>query len=235
MVRNSPSLHLSTQTSRTIHRVKRLLNFFISAGKWGIALMTGGVAAYLVAAYEHIAGHSLTAFVWVTLGIALFMVGAFLAWNEQFNKAILSGNPEIVIEYEKSAKHITAALFVKSLGGGNAYRLKIRDITNSAGAVVTFSEVSHLENRQMYEAKGTFENFKEFAPYFSHNFDSFLMDAKEGQDVVESISNTMAPKTIRVTVDYFNTSDMRFTAEFEIRRSLEEAHTLFLRRYFNPA
>ena len=44
--------------------MKRLLQFFISAGKWGIGLMTGGAAAYLVAAYEHIAGHSLTAFVW---------------------------------------------------------------------------------------------------------------------------------------------------------------------------
>lgn len=135
--------------------------------------MTGGVAAYLVAAYEHIAGHSLTAFVWVTLGIALFMVGAFLAWNEQFNKAILAGNPEIVIEYEKSAKHITAPLFVKNLGGGNAYRVKIRDITNDAGAVVRFSEVSNLESKQMYEAKGSFENFKEFAPFFSHNYQQY--------------------------------------------------------------
>lgn len=196
--------------------------------------MTGGLAAYLVAAYEHLAGHSLTAFVWVTLGLALFLVGAFLAWNEQFNKAMLAGNPEILIEYEKSAKHITAALMVKNLGGGNAYRLKIRDITNDAGAVVRFSEVSNLESKQMYEPKGNFENFKEFAPFFSHNFDAFLMDAKQGSDVLETINNTMAPKTINVIVDYFNASDMRFTAEFEIRRSLEDGHTSFLRRYFNP-
>jgi hypothetical protein len=214
--------------------VTRLLQFFISAGKWGIGLMTGGVAAYLVATYEHITGHSLTAFVWVTLGIALFMVGAFLAWNEQFNKAVLAGNPEIVIEYEKSAKQITAPLFVKNLGGGNAYRLKIRDITNDAGAVVRFREVSNLESKQMHEAKGGFENFTEFAPFFSHNFDAFLMEAKQGQDVPESISNTLAPKTLKVIVDYFNASDMRFTAEFEIRRSLEEGHASFLRRYFNP-
>jgi hypothetical protein len=172
--------------------------------------------------------------VWVTLGLALFLVGAFLAWNEQFNKAMLAGNPEILIEYEKSAKHITAALMVKNLGGGNAYRLKIRDITNDAGAVVRFSEVSNLESKQMYEAKGNFENFKEFAPFFSHNFDAFLMDAKQGSDVLETINNTMAPKTINVIVDYFNASDMRFTAEFEIRRSLEDGHTSFLRRYFNP-
>jgi hypothetical protein len=196
--------------------------------------MTGGLAAYLVAAYEHLAGHSLTAFVWVTLGLALFLVGAFLAWNEQFNKAMLAGNPEILIEYEKSAKHITAALMVKNLGGGNAYRLKIRDITNDAGAVVRFSEVSNLESKQMYEAKGNFENFKEFAPFFSHNFDAFLMDAKQGSDVLETINNTMAPKTINIIVDYFNASDMRFTAEFEIRRTLEDGHTSFLRRYFNP-
>jgi len=196
--------------------------------------MTGGLAAYLVAAYEHLAGHSLTAFVWVTLGLALFLVGTFLAWNEQFNKAMLAGNPEILIEYEKSAKHITAALMVKNLGGGNAYRLKIRDITNDAGAVVRFSEVSNLESKQMYEAKGNFENFKEFAPLFSHNFDAFLMDAKQGSDVLETINNTMAPKTINVIVDYFNASDMRFTAEFEIRRSLEDGHTSFLLRYFNP-
>ena len=83
-----------------------------------------GLAAYLVAAYEHLAGHSLTAFVWVTLGLALFMVGTFLAWNEQFNKAMLAGNPEILIEYEKSAKHITAALMVKNLGGGNAVSVR---------------------------------------------------------------------------------------------------------------
>jgi len=60
------------------------------------------------------------------------------------------------------------------------------------------------------------------------------MSGKEGQDVPESISNAMAPKTLKVIVDYFNASDMRFTAEFEIRRSLEEGHTSFLRRYFNP-
>lgn len=60
------------------------------------------------------------------------------------------------------------------------------------------------------------------------------MGAKEGQDVPESISNVMVSKTLKVIVDYFNASDMRFTSEFEIRRSLEEGHTSFLRRNFNP-
>jgi hypothetical protein len=106
-----------------------------------------------------------------------------------------------------------------------AYRLKIRDITNNSGAVVRFSEVANLESKQVYEAKGSFENFTEFAPFFSHNFDAFLMAAKEGRDVPESVNNAMAPKTLKVIVDYFNASDMWFTAELEIRRSLEEGHT----------
>ena len=197
--------------------------------------MTGGLAAFFVATYEHIAGHSLTAFVWVTLGLALFMVGAFLAWNEQFNKAILAGNPEILIEYEKSAKHITAALMVKNLGGGNAYRLKIRDITNNAGAVVGFSEVSNLESKQVYEAKGSFENFKEFAPFFSHNFNAFLMDAKEGQDVprehqqCDGSQDTQGNRRLLQRIRHAVHSRVRY-----YRRSLEEGHTSFLRRYFNP-
>jgi len=209
------------------------LLFFLSAGKWGIGLMTGGVAAYAVAAYEHIAGHSLSAFVWVTLGAALFMVGAFLAWNEQFTKAMLAGNPEVLIEYEKSAKHITPPLFVKNLGGGNAYRVKIRDIMNDAGAVAVFNEISHVEERQTPQATAKFEKFNE-GPFFTWTFEAFLMDARQGANVPETISNTIAPKTFRVIVDYFNITDMRFTAEFEITCSLEESHTVFVRRYFNP-
>jgi len=87
--------------------------------------MTGGIAAYLLAAYEHITGHSLSAVLWVILGIILFMVGTFLAWDEQFSKAMLAGNPEILIEYDKKAMQVAApALIVRNLGGGNAYRLE---------------------------------------------------------------------------------------------------------------
>jgi len=46
--------------------------------------MTGGVAAFSLAAYEHVGGHSLS---WSGLCVVLFMAGAFLAWNEQLNKA----------------------------------------------------------------------------------------------------------------------------------------------------
>jgi hypothetical protein len=44
-------------------------------------------------------------------------------------------------------------------------------------------------------------------------------------------------KDIRAVVDYFNVSDMRFTAEFNIRSAKypqEELHAVLAGRYFNP-
>jgi hypothetical protein len=202
--------------------------------------MTGGLVAYFVAAYEHVTGHSLSAFVWVTLGAVLFMAGAFLAWNEQFNKAILAGNPEILIEYEKRPMQIVGpALIIKNLGGGNAYRVKIRNITNGS-ALVVFNEVSHLEGKQTCEATATFENFTVPTPFFGDNFAAFLrtmVDWKRDLGAMQAIEQDLAPRTIKVIVDYFNVSDVRFTAEFEIRSTYawEEAHTFLVRRYFNPA
>jgi hypothetical protein len=214
------------------------LLFFVSAGKWGIGLMTGGLVAYSVAAYEHITSHSVTATVWVgLLGTLLFMIGAFLAWNEQFNKAILAGTPEILIEYEKPPRQIAApGLFIKSLGGGNAYRLKIRDITNGS-ALAVFNEVSHLEQKQTCEATATFTNFRVPTPFFRDNFAAFLRTAENSARAMESIEHALSPQIIKVIVDYFSVSDMRFTAEFEIRATYawEEAHTFLVRRYFNPA
>ena len=53
---------------------------------------------------------------------------------------------------------------------------------------------------------------------------------------MEAIEQELAPQIIRVVVDYSNVSDLRFTAEFEIRSTYawEEAHVFFMQRYFNP-
>lgn len=198
--------------------------------------MTGGLVAYSVAAYEHVTGHSLSAFVWVTLAAALFMVGAFRAWNEEFNKAMLADNPEILIEYEKRPMQIAAPLLImKNLGGGNAYRLKIRDITNGS-ALAVFNEVSYLEEKQICEATATFNNFRVPTPFFPDNFAAFLRTAGGDPGAMEAIEYSLAAREIKVVVDYFSISDMRFTAEFEIRSTYawEEAHTVPVRRYFNP-
>jgi hypothetical protein len=217
--------------------VQRILLFFKSAGTWGIGLMTGGVAAYSLSIFEHIAGHSLSAFVWVTIGIALFMVGAFLAWNEQFNKAMLAGNPELCIEYAKAKGQIAPPpLVVKSLGGGNAYRVKLRDISNRS-AVLVFQEVSQLESRQSFEATATFSDFTVPTPFFNRNLEAFLKTVGvSGTDIMETIEAQLTPKNIRVVLDYYNVSEMRFTAEFELRSAYawDEVYTVFIRRYFNP-
>ncbi len=221
---------------RTITRVQRILLFFRAAGRWGIGLMTGGLVAYLLAAYEHLSGHSLSAFVWVTLGAALFIAGAFFAWNEQFSKAMLAGNPEILVEYDKRAMQVAApALVIRSLGGGNAYRLKIQDI-KSGDAVAAFDEIVHLEERQLCQATATFSNFELPTPFFADNFAVFLRVAEDDSDAMEAIEQELAPRIIKVVVDYFNVSDMRFTAEFEIRSTYawEEAHVHLVKRYFNP-
>ena len=198
--------------------------------------MTGGAVAYLVAAFEHIFGHSLSAFVWVTLGIALFMVGAFLAWNEQFNKAMLAGNPELCIEYDKRSGQIAPSpLVIKSLGGGNAYHVKVRDISNGS-AVAVFGEIAQLESRQRVEPVARFDNFKVPTLSFSRNFEAFLKTVDLSGNAVEVIEQQLAPKNIRLIVDYFNVSDMRFSAEFEIRSTYawDEVYTCLIRRYFNP-
>lgn len=209
--------------------------FFKSAGKLGIGLMTGGLAAYSVAAYEHVAGRSLSGFVWVTLGIALFMVGAFLAWNEQFSKAMLAGNPELCIEYERTGRVEPPPLIIRSLGGGNAYRVKIRDLSNGTAAVI-FSEVSHIESRQSAEAIARFDNFALPSHFFASNLQAFLMTMKLSAGDIRPIEQELPPQNVRVSVDYFNVSDMRFTAEYEIRatQGWEEVHAFLVRRYFNP-
>jgi hypothetical protein len=142
------------------------------------------------------------------------MVGAFLAWNEQFNKAVLAGTPEISIEYEMRPTQIAApSLLIKSLGGGNAYRLRIRNMTNSS-AIASFDEVSHLEEKQTCEATATFNEFLVPTPFFPENFAAFLrtmVDWKRNLGTMEAIEQHLAPQTIKVFVDYFNVSDMRFT------------------------
>ena len=198
--------------------------------------MTGGAVAYFVSAYEHIAGHTLSAFVWGTLGIALFIVGAFLAWNEQFSKAILAGNPEVCIEYERTGRGVVPPpLIIKSLGGGNAYRVKIRNLSNGTAAA-TFSEVSHLESRQRAEAIANFDNFELPSPFYASNLQAFLTTMNLSTGDILPIEQKLPPQNIRVSVDYFNVSDMRFTAEYEIRatQGWEEVHAFLVRRYFNP-
>jgi hypothetical protein len=197
--------------------------------------MTGGLAAYSFAAYEHVTGHSLSAFVWVTLGAALFMVGAFFAWDEQFKKAMLAGNPELLIDYDKRPMQVAApVLVIKNLGGGNAYRVKIRDMKNG-NAVAVFNEVTYLEDRQTCQPTATFNNFTLPTPFFADNFVIFLRAAEDNPGIMESFEHELSPQTIKIIVDYFNVSDMRFTAEFEIRSTYawEEAHAFLMRREFN--
>jgi hypothetical protein len=67
---------------------KRFIAFFSAAGKWGISLMTGGLISWMCAAYEHVAGRSIPSFWWAVLGFVLFMLGAFLAWNDEHSKFI---------------------------------------------------------------------------------------------------------------------------------------------------
>ena len=88
------------QTSRkvgfTIRNMRyRLLAFFMAAGKWGIGLMTGGLFSWSMAAYEHFSGKSIPGFWWAMLGFVLFIIGAFLAWNDEHQK----------YEAEKSVLH----------------------------------------------------------------------------------------------------------------------------------
>jgi hypothetical protein len=64
----------------------RAFAFFAAAGRWGISLMTGGLFSWTFAAYEHFSGKSIPGFWWAVLGFALFMIGAFLAWNDEHNK-----------------------------------------------------------------------------------------------------------------------------------------------------
>lgn len=216
--------------------MQRLISFFVSAGLWGIGLMTGGLAAYVFAAYEHITGHSLSAFVWITLAVALFMVGAFLAWDEEFKKARLAGNPELLIEYEKRPMQVAApVLVIKNLGGGNAYRVKIRDM-KSGNAVAVFNEVMYLEDKQTCQPTANFTNFTLPTPFFPDNFVNFLRAAEGNPGVMESLEHELSPQRIKIIVDYYNISDMRFTAEFEIRSTYawEEARAFLVRREFNP-
>jgi len=55
----------------------------------------------------------------------------------------------------------------------------------------------HMLRRGRPPSNCPFPNFNEHAPFFAHNFQAFLMEAKEGANIPESISNTIAPKTIR--------------------------------------
>lgn len=72
---------------------------------------------------------------------------------------------------------------------------------------------------------------------FPGQFRSLSQNAGDGVGVMETLEYELAPRTVKIIVDYCNVSDMRFTAEFEIRATYawEEAHTFLVERYFNPA
>ena len=200
--------------------------------------MTGGVCAYLVAAYEHIAGHSVSETVWIgLLGTILFMVGSFLAWNEQFDKAMLAGNPEVYFEYEKRRNQVSPYMLIRNIGGENAYRIKIRDVTNG-NSNASFDEVSCLAEDESCPVAFNIKKAEGISPFYARSFEKFLRDKplENSGSIAEDILSSLTPQNVLLVVDYFNVSDMRFTVEFEIQYSYgwDEAKTRFIRRYFNP-
>lgn len=100
-----------------------------------------------------------------------------------------------------------------------------------------FDEVTYLENKQTCQTTATFMNFTLPTPFFPDNFAVFLRTPEDGVGVMETLEYELAPRTVKIIADYCNVSDMRVTAEFEIRATYawEEAHTFLVERYFNPA
>lgn len=92
----------------------RFFLFLASAGKWGISLMTGGLFSWGFAAYEHFSGKSIPGFWWGALGLALFMVGAYLAWNDEHNKFAAEKDknekPNFVLRVESVITYYNAKL-----------------------------------------------------------------------------------------------------------------------------
>jgi hypothetical protein len=92
----------------------RFVLFLRAAGKWGISLMTGGVFSWTFAGYEHFAGKSIPGLLWGVLGLLLFTIGAFLAWNDEHNnyKSEKEKNekPKFVLRIESAVPHYNSKL-----------------------------------------------------------------------------------------------------------------------------
>ncbi len=217
--------------------MRRLWFFLVSAGKWSITLMTGGIVAWSISSYEHIAGRSLTALSWLGIGVTLFVVGAFLSWNEQFKRSLCAGCPEVVIEYERNDKQAPPPIYVKNLGGGNAYKIQIRPMHHyfSCGS---FSEISHLSDKQEVAATWKLDHMDRKHTWCGNRLEPTLENfIKSGEAPLSNQERWMASLQVAVVVDYLNAAGLKFTAQFEIRQDnseSDETHTYFIARYFNP-
>jgi hypothetical protein len=71
------------------------------------------------------------------------------------------------------------------------------------------------------------------------NIEEFMKIRKsdDSKSLMQHFEEALTPQPVTLVVDYFNVSDMRFTAEFEVlyTYAFDEGHTRFIRRYFNPA
>lgn len=198
--------------------------------------MTGGLIAWSISAYEHIASQSLTALAWLGVGVALFILGAFLSWNEQYKRALNTECPEIFVSYERKDKEPPSTIYVKNLGGGTAYRVLIRPIRHyfSEGS---FTEIPYVSENETVKAEWSLRHVDRECNWCSHQlaptFENFI-NAGEAPMTWEEYWGSS--RTTPLIVDYLNASGSKFTAEFEISQddsTSDETHTNLLRRYFN--
>ena len=135
------------------------MKFLTSAGKKGIALMTGGLLAFVLTLVEHVRGSSVPALTFMIVSFCAFAGGSYLAWSDVDRK----------YEAEKlriSKPQITGEIIRADFGFMGSYTeqgrttemtclmLKLR-ITNRTNSAATLKGASLLVERDgnRYEAE----------------------------------------------------------------------------------
>jgi hypothetical protein len=138
--------------------MRRLFEFFKTAGYLGGGSVLTSLALYLIAVYEHVNGRNVTSLLLITAGMIFFCFGAYLAWKKERVRVealvrLSDEDPHIIAEFSKEKLPFGARMktvgerpiYLRNLGKKHAYKVQIADVDLKHG-IVSFPRVEILED-----------------------------------------------------------------------------------------
>lgn len=138
-----------------IGKLRNIWEFFIDAGKWGVASELAALVAFCIGVWEHIHDKPVSSFVFVGLSVLLFWLGAFAAWSRK--KLALEAErdrqqqPDVGLiwdwsEDERKAKNLLGltekSILVHNRSGQYVYNVRIDSI--GLHQTLTFDDMNEI-------------------------------------------------------------------------------------------
>jgi hypothetical protein len=109
--------------------MREISKFVMASGRWGVASEIAAFIVFLIGIWEHFRDKSLTAFVFISISIPLFWIGAYLAWSKERYKLDelqrYKELPKLYLGHLGEKKSATFEIFVQVEGSKKAFEVRI--------------------------------------------------------------------------------------------------------------